>query len=89
MRALFGKLYFRRLGKHSETETGFKTNFPSDEGKEFHHFLLRCFDIQISKNMTASQRNISFGNIGYMLFMDYDNEHKINDLDDGWVLDSE
>ena len=36
----------------------------------------------------ASQRNISFWSIWYILFMDFDSEHKDDDLDDGWMLDS-
>ena len=46
------------LGKQP-TETGFKMDFLLMKG-ELYHFLLRCFDVQIGKNMTASQRIISF-----------------------------
>ena len=66
-----------------------QNQLPSHEGRELHHFLLRCFDVQISKNTMASQRNISFWSTGYILFMDYDSERKVDDWDDGWVLDSE
>ena len=37
----------------------------------------------------ASQRNITFLSIGYILSMDFDSEHKDDDSDDGWLLDSE
>ena len=47
--------------------------------------LLRCFDVQIGENMMASQRNASFLSIGYILFMDDDSEHKVDESDDGWV----
>ena len=33
---------------------------PSDEMREFYHFLLHCFDVQISDNAMASKWNISF-----------------------------
>ena len=40
--------------------------------------------------MMAIQRNISFLNHQiYRLFKDNDSEHKVDDSDDGWVLDSE
>ena len=35
----------------------------------------------------ASQKNISFWSTGYIVFMDDDSEHKVDDLDDEWVLD--
>ena len=34
----------------------FQNELPSDEGKELHHFLLHCFDFQISKNTMGSQK---------------------------------
>ena len=35
--------------------------FPSNEGKELYHVLLRCFDVQIGKkNTMTNQRNVSF-----------------------------
>ena len=46
-KASFHDLYFCCLGKHSQTETGFKTKLPSDEGRQLDHFLLRWFDVQI------------------------------------------
>ena len=60
MRALFLKLYFCCLGKCSQTETAFKTKLPSNEGKELYHFLLHCFDVQVSENVMACQRNVNF-----------------------------
>ena len=66
----------------------FPNELPCDEGRECYHFLLHCLDVQIGKNM-ASQRNISLWSIGYIPFMDYKSEHKVNDSDDGWVPDSE
>ena len=38
----------------------FQNELPPNEGREHYHFPLRCFDVQISKNMMASQRNIFF-----------------------------
>ena len=38
----------------------FQNELPSNEGRELYHFLLHCSDVQIGKNMMASQRNISF-----------------------------
>ena len=59
-RPLFCKLYFCCLGKHSQTETGFKNELPSVENRETFYFLLNCFDVQIGINTMASQGNISF-----------------------------
>ena len=38
----------------------FQNKLPCDEGRELYHFLLHCFDVQMGKNMMASQRNTSF-----------------------------
>ena len=38
----------------------FQNELPFDKGRDHYHFLLHCFDVQISKNMMASQRNICF-----------------------------
>ena len=57
----------------------FQNKLPSNKGREHCHFLLHCFDVQIGKNMMASQRNISFWSIGHILSMDFDNEHKDGD----------
>ena len=59
------------------------------KGVNSYHLLRYSFNIQISKTMMASQSSISFGSIGYILYMDDDSEHKVDDSDDGWVLDSE
>ena len=48
------------LGQHSQTITGFKTKFLTMNGKNFIYFLLHCADVQISKNMIFSQRNLGF-----------------------------
>ena len=89
MRPSFRELYFRCLGKHSKTETSFKMNFFPMKGKNSITSYCTVLTFKSEKNMMASQRNISFWSIGYMLFMDYDSEHKVDDSDDGWVLDSE
>ena len=57
--------------------------------EENYHCLLRCFDVQISKIMMASQKILVFYSIGCILFMDDDTERKVDDSDVGWVLDSE
>ena len=58
-RPSFYKLYFCCLGKQPNWNQ-FQNELTSDEGREFYHCLLRCFEVQISKNMMASQRNICF-----------------------------
>ena len=59
-RPSFHGLYFHCFGKHSQTETGFKTKFLPMKGENSYRILLRCFDVRISKNTMASKRNISF-----------------------------
>ena len=59
------------------------------KGVNSYHLLRYSFNIQISKTMMASQSSISFGSIGYILYMDDDSERKVDGWDDGWVLDSE
>ena len=89
-RSSIRQLYFCCLGKTQPNWNRSQNELPSDERRELYHFLLRCFDAQIGKNTKASQRNISFMKHWVLiLFMDYDNEHKLDDWDDGWVLDSE
>ena len=57
-RPSFQELYFCCLGKHRKTETSLKTNFLLIKG--ICHFLLCCFDVQISENIMASEWNIGF-----------------------------
>ena len=38
----------------------YQNGLSSDEGRKLYYFLLLCFDVQISENTMASQRNISF-----------------------------
>ena len=58
-RASFHELYFGCLGKHIQSETGFKTNFLLMKGEN--SITCHCvgFDIKIGENMMASQINIS------------------------------
>ena len=67
----------------------FQNKLPLAEGRELYHFLLHCFDVRTGKNTIASQRNISFWSIGYVLSMDFVSKHKDDDSDNGWVLDPE
>ena len=53
------------------------------KGVNSYHLLRYSFNIQISKTMMASQSSISFGSIGYILYMDDDSECKVDDSDDG------
>ena len=81
-RPSFHKLYFFRSGKHNQTETSFKTNVPSYEGRELYHFQLHCVAVQIGENIMA------FWSVRCRLFVNDESKHKVNNVDDGWVLDS-
>ena len=68
IRPSFCEPCFFCLEKHKPNWNRFQNKLPSDEGRELYHFLLSCFDIEISKNTLASQRNISFWSIEYLYF---------------------
>ena len=88
-KALFNKLYCLCLGKHSQTETGFKTNFLPVKGENSIFTYCVVFTFKSAEILWLFKEILVFRNIGYRLFMDDDSKHKVNDLDDVWVHDSE
>ena len=69
-----------------------QNELPSKGGRELYHFLLLCFNVQISKNMMASQKKKKekFSALLHIYtFVDDDNKRKVDDSDNEWVLDSE
>ena len=88
-RASFHELYCRCLGKHSQTETGFKTNFLPI--KEENSITSYCADLMLKlvKIQWLAKETLFFEALDVYFFMDDDSEHKVDDSDDGRVLDSE
>ena len=74
------------LGKHSQTETGFKTNFLPMKGENSITFYCIVLALKSAKIWSLVKEILASEALG---IMDYDSEHKVDDLDNGWVLDSE
>ena len=88
-RASFRKLYFCCLEKHCQTETGFKINCLPTKGDNSITSYCIVLTFILAEIWWLVKEILVFWSIGYILFMDYDSKHKVDDLDDGWVLDSE
>ena len=83
-------LTFVVLEKHSQSETGFKTNFLPMKGENSITSYCVVLKFKSAKiEQLVKEILVSEALIGYILFMDYDSEHKVDDSDNGCVLDSE
>ena len=89
MRPSFCEVYFCFLGKHSQTDTGFKMNFLSKKGENFITSYCAVLTFKLVKIWWLVKEILVFWSIGYILFVDDDNGRKVDDSDDGWVFDSE
>ena len=78
--------------KTQQNRNRFQNEIPSCKERELYHFLLHCFTCKLAK-IQWLVKEISVAvfkhRIIYILFMEDDSGHKVDDLDDGWVLDSE
>ena len=88
-RPSFYRLYCCWLGKHSQIETSFKTNFLSMKGENSITSYCIVLMYKLAKIWWLIIEIWVFWSIWYMLYMDDDSEHNVDDSDDGWVLDSE
>ena len=87
-RASFRKRYCRCLGKHSQTETGFKTNFLLIKGQHSNTSYCILLMFKSAEMRRLFKDILVFYSTGYRLFIDIDSQHKVDDSDNGWVLDS-
>ena len=88
-RTSFCKLYFCCLGKHSQTETGFKTDFIQMKGVSSIPSYCVVLTFKSAKIWWLVKEIFVFWSIGYIRFTHDDSEHEVDDSEDGWVLDSE
>ena len=91
----FWKLSICCLGKHSQSETDYKTNFllMKGENSTTSYCIVWMFKLAkilwlVKKKKTPKQKKF-FWRVGYRLFLNGDSEHKFDDSDDGLVLGSE
>ena len=87
-RASFHELYCRCLGKHSQTETSFKTNILLMKGDNSVTSYCVVLMFKLAEIWWLFKEIFVFWSIGYMLCVDADSEYTVDDSDDGWVLDS-
>ena len=74
------------LGKHSQTETGFKMNFLPMKGENFITSCCVILTIKSAKIQWLGKEILVLWSIGHRLFPDDDSMHKVDDLDDGWCF---
>ena len=77
------------LGKHSQTETGFKTNCLPMNGENCITSYCVVLSFKSAKLRWLVKKKRVFYSIGCILFMDDDTERKVDDVDDGGGLDFE
>ena len=77
------------LEKHSQTETGFKTNCLPMKGENCITSYCVVLSFKSAKLRWLVKKKRVFYSIGCILFMDDDTERKVDDSVDGGVLDFE